>query len=350
MVKIGMAICVTVAFTDFSVATPLSDLTILGKEIFSDPFLSQPVGISCSTCHAPETGYTFSQSGLAAVVNSGSSAGIPPLARNTQTIAYTAALNYSKQKTIFFWDGRADSLSEQAKGPLYAAHEMNVGTPYELCDKLMRRPYASKLLSNIASGKYSCLNSPEDIINIALSALTTFEASSTVNRFSSKFDTYLKGGYTLSPAEQRGFEKFNKSGCQSCHLTQPHNAPLFSDHALHSVNLFNNEPLSALWSKTFGQPFPRELSLSKVDGLSINTVLLKTPTLRNVTKKPFEGFEKQYGHNAITSSLVDFIALHNNSFADKYTNQEKLPSKEAKVLLTRDDIQDIIYFLKSLED
>jgi len=350
MDKIGVAILITVAFTEFSVATPQSDLTTLGKEIFSDPFLSQPVGISCSTCHAPETGYTYSQSGLAAVVNSGSSAAIPPLARNTQTIAYTAALNHSKHKSIFFWDGRADSLSEQAKGPLYSAHEMNVGTPYELCEKLMRRPYASKLLSNIAPRKYSCLDAPEDIINIALNALTAFEVSSTVNRFSSKFDTYLKGEYILSSAEQRGLERFNKAGCQNCHLIQPHNTPLFSDYSLHRVNLLNNEPLSALWNKAFGQPLPREPGLEKVDGLPVDTALFKTPTLRNVTKKPFEGFEKQYGHNAITSSLADFIALHNNLPQEKYMNQEELQSKEARVLLTRDDIEDIIYFLKSLED
>lgn len=349
MIKIGALAITTVAFIDFAVASPLSDLTALGKEIFTDPFLSQPVGISCNTCHAPETGYTYSQSGLAAVVKSGSSAAPPPLVRNTQTIAYTAALNHSKQKPIFFWDGRADSLGEQAKGPLYASHEMNVGTPHELCNKLLRRPYSPKILSSIGPD-YSCQNAPENIINIALNALAEFEVSNTVNRFSSKFDAYLKGESTLTPAEQRGLDKFSKAGCDSCHLMQPQNAPLFSDHSLHKVRLLNNKPLSARWIETFGQPLPRESGSGRTDAPTANTALFKTPTLRNTTKKPFKGFEKLYGYNAITSSLTDFIDLHSNFIFKENTNQEKDNVEATRASLTRNDIEDIIKFLITLED
>ena len=50
-------------------------------------------------------------------------------------------------------------------------------------------------------------------------SISSFEASPAVSAFSSKFDAYLAGAYTLTPDEMAGYELFDgKGNCNSCHL------------------------------------------------------------------------------------------------------------------------------------
>jgi cytochrome c peroxidase len=49
--------------------------------------------------------------------------------------------------------------------------------------------------------------------------LKAFEASANVSAFSSKFDAFLAGSYTLTADEQAGYNLFRgKGNCNSCHL------------------------------------------------------------------------------------------------------------------------------------
>ena len=77
----------------------------LGKVLFFDPRLSSSEQISCASCHDPELGW-----GDGKRVSSGHDRleGI----RNSKPIINVA---FSK---IFFWDGRAATLEEQAKFPI----------------------------------------------------------------------------------------------------------------------------------------------------------------------------------------------------------------------------------------
>jgi cytochrome c peroxidase len=50
-------------------------------------------------------------------------------------------------------------------------------------------------------------------------SISFYESSPRISAFSSKFDAYLKGLYTLTPDEQAGYDLFHgKAGCNTCHL------------------------------------------------------------------------------------------------------------------------------------
>src|ERR1700724_1057969 len=85
----------------------------LGQMLFFDPRLSGSGAISCATCHNPALGWTDAlPKGLGHMGGR--------LGRHTPTILDVA---YGEP---FFWDGRAATLEDQAKGPLTSAAEMNM--------------------------------------------------------------------------------------------------------------------------------------------------------------------------------------------------------------------------------
>src|ERR1700704_704907 len=83
----------------------------LGRQLFFDPRLSADGSVSCATCHDPNKAFTDGKQSAIGIANRKG-------ARNTPTI-----LNAMFNSTMF-WDGRADTLEEQAKQPLVNADEM----------------------------------------------------------------------------------------------------------------------------------------------------------------------------------------------------------------------------------
>src|SRR5688572_14038297 len=101
---------------------PTVERVALGKALFFDPRLSASNAISCASCHNPAFSWG---DGLPKGIGHGSK----PVGRRTPTILNTA---YAE---LLFWDGRAESLEEQALGPIAAPGEMNM--PLEqMIDKL----------------------------------------------------------------------------------------------------------------------------------------------------------------------------------------------------------------------
>src|SRR5437868_4575460 len=83
----------------------------LGRFLYFDKRLSSDQTVACASCHAPEHAFTDR-----APVSTG--IGKQKGGRSAPTVINRA---YS---TLQFWDGRADSLEEQAKGPLANPVEM----------------------------------------------------------------------------------------------------------------------------------------------------------------------------------------------------------------------------------
>lgn len=83
----------------------------LGHGLFFDPGLSGIGDVSCASCHEPTL---FGADGLAR--SEGTEGAI--VGRNSPSV-FNAAL-----KDRQFWDGRAQTLEEQASGPLFAPDEM----------------------------------------------------------------------------------------------------------------------------------------------------------------------------------------------------------------------------------
>ena len=91
---------------------PQSSLKILlGKQLYFDTRLSKDNTISCATCHDPALGW--SDSGPTSTGIRGQKGG-----RRSPPVSNAA---YSP---LQFWDGRAPSLEEQAKGPIQNPIEM----------------------------------------------------------------------------------------------------------------------------------------------------------------------------------------------------------------------------------
>ena len=84
----------------------------LGRYLFFDPLLSGDGSLSCATCHQPALGFG---DGLPRALGRDKR----DLGRAAPSLWNTAFLSH------FFWDARAQSLEEQARGPLYSEREMD---------------------------------------------------------------------------------------------------------------------------------------------------------------------------------------------------------------------------------
>jgi cytochrome c peroxidase len=93
--------------------SPTPEREALGRTLFFDPRLSGSNRTSCASCHNPALSWG---DGLARAVGHANK----PLGRRTPTI-----LNLAWSDSMF-WDGRAESLEEQALGPIQAPGEMNL--------------------------------------------------------------------------------------------------------------------------------------------------------------------------------------------------------------------------------
>lgn len=88
----------------------------LGKMLFFEARLSRDNNLSCASCHNPSFGW---QVPFAKAIGAGGK----PLGRKSPT-----TINHAWGAS-FFWDGRADSLEAQARGPIEAPVEMDLPMP-----------------------------------------------------------------------------------------------------------------------------------------------------------------------------------------------------------------------------
>jgi cytochrome c peroxidase len=109
-----------------------------------------------------------------------------------------------------FWDGRAEDLKQQAKGPVQASVEMN-NTPEMTIKALKSMPGYTALFKKVFSDQPD----PVTFDNVA-EAIEAFEA--TLLTPDSPFDRYLRGkGDALSPVQKEGLKLFMDKGCAACH-------------------------------------------------------------------------------------------------------------------------------------
>lgn len=249
-------------------------------------------------------------------------------------------------RNAFFWDGRSRSLEEQALGPLYSPHEMNIENARALCEKAIGRHYRKQILNLLNLRRINCKMDEIKVQNLLIAALVEFQISPAVNRFSSKFDRYIRNETTLNAVEAQGLHIASERGCFECHSMKPKNAPLFSDFGFHASKFPSNFDLTELWVKLFGNQPEEDLGLSVTTGDFADRGKFKTPTLRNVTKKPFRGFEKVYGHNGAFTSIDALLKLHSTIPVPRPGQTTKEPPQP----LGDNEIVAVIAFLHSLED
>lgn len=169
----------------------------LGAMLFFDPRMSKSGVFSCQSCH------NIGMGGVDALETS-IGHGWPAGPRNSPTML-NAVFNIAQ-----FWDGRADDLAEQAKGPVQAGVEMN-NTPDHLIATLKSMPGYVDAFTQSFPGEAD----PVTFDNFA-HAIEAFEA--TLVTPNARFDQWLTGtDGAMTDQEKRGLQAFMDTGCANCH-------------------------------------------------------------------------------------------------------------------------------------
>ncbi len=169
----------------------------LGKQLFFDPRFSSTGTVSCNSCHNLMAGGEDSRT---------TSMGVHGLAgpRNAPTV-WNSAFH-----SVQFWDGRAASLEEQAKGPVVAQVEMGMRSLDDAISRVRRIPGYAAQFKQVFGGE-----NPVTVDNAAR-AVAAFER--TLITPGSAYDRFSAGDQTAMDEQQkRGMKRFNELGCTGCH-------------------------------------------------------------------------------------------------------------------------------------
>ncbi|MCB4807594.1 cytochrome-c peroxidase [Tamlana sp. 62-3] len=286
----------------------------LGKTLFFDPRLSISGQIACASCHNPELAWTD---------NSTRSFGHDRQtgARNSMTIINSGLAHE------LFWDGRANSLEDQARFP--------IADPVEMNEKL-----------NIAVDKIANINGYKPLFKSAFGsdsvslkriqqAIATFER--TVNSYKTRFDKFVLGDSTkLTNQEVLGLHLFRtKARCINCH-----NTPYFSD------NKFHNDGQTLFGTKN--EDFGRYVVTKNKEDIG----KFRTPTLREISRT---GPWMHHGHFPSLLDVVEFYNLGNPApIQKKYLGTERdslIPNNSPilqKLNLNKEEINALLAFLETL--
>lgn len=169
---------------------------VLGDMLYHDTRLSADNTVSCASCHGLDTGGVDNKQYSEGV--GGQFGGV-----NAPTV-YNAAYNF-----VQFWDGRANTLAEQAAGPPLNPVEMAC----ESFDQIITKLQEDKSFVNAFTEVYPDGLSEANITN----AIQEFEK--TLLTPNSRFDRYLKGDKNAITADElTGYELFKKYDCATCHV------------------------------------------------------------------------------------------------------------------------------------
>lgn len=144
-------------------------------------------------------------------------------ARTTKTAGGNAAsaANIVPQGGLF-WDGRADTLQDQALFPLLDPNEMDGGSPEIVADKLRHASYAQRFVELFGA---RVLDNQRLLIAEAMFAAARYQVEEpSFHSYSSKYDHWLEGKAQLSESELRGLQLFNdpdRANCAGCHPSAP---------------------------------------------------------------------------------------------------------------------------------
>lgn len=291
-------------------------LVALGKKIFFDQRLSEPAGTSCASCHDPAQAF----SGL-----HGSRLGVPLgsrpghyARRSTPSVLYmrfVPKFHYFEDDEApapeprggFFWDGRADSVAELVRQPMFNPDEMNGGTPRLLASKIARAPYVREFRA-----AFHGASTPDAVLRGVGLAIQAYLISDEMTPASSKYDAYVRGQATLTEQERLGLEVFKdrrRGACAGCHRMAETSAnpeeSTFTDYGYDAIALPRNHELP-------GAKDPTAFDLGLCERKSATTPSadqrfcsnFRTPSLRNVAVFP------SYGHNGIYKTLREAVAFY----------------------------------------
>lgn len=288
---------------------PTAETIALGRRLYYDPVLSSDNTISCASCHGPETGFTDRNSFSIGV---GGKKG----ARHSPTVINSA---YNE---VQFWDGRAPSLEEQAKGPI--ANPVEMATTHDAAVARLQADPKYVALFKEAWG------TDKITIDLVVKSIGSFER--TVLCGNSPFDRFYYGHdkKALSASAQRGLKLFmdpKKGDCASCHT-------IGEKYALFTDNKFHNLGIGADINGNLNDLGRFEQTKNDAD-----TGAFKTPTLRGIALRA------PYMHDGSFPKLNDALSHYIGGGNANAHLDKKIHALD---FLTFDERGDILAFMESL--
>lgn len=349
---VAMAVCLP------SQAYSLTPLEELGEFLAFDENLSTPAGQSCASCHHPSAGFADPDSYLPV------SMGIMKHRfgnRNAPTWAYMSFspdFYWDETEEMYiggqFWDGRAANLVEQAKGPFLNILEMNNPNKRHVVTRVEHSDYADLFMEVFGEEAFDNVNMAYDYIAEAIAA---YEASSDVNKFSSKYDYYLAGMVALSDQEMTGLQLFNDPLAGNCAACHPSTAGPYGDQPLFTDFSYDNLGVPKNWDNPFlymPRGFNRD-GANYIDyglGGRLNDPAefgkFKVPTLRNIAVTP------PYMHNGLFATLTEVVDFYNTRDVGDWDAPEVAENVNTDELgnlgLTSEEVDAIVAFMMTLTD
>jgi cytochrome c peroxidase len=278
----------------------------LGWLLFFDKRLSSDHSVSCASCHSPAHGFTDGQA-VSTGINAQKGGRSAPSVINR---VYGA---------LQFWDGRAFSLEDQAKGPIANPIEMtkekDASKAHQACvDCLKQVPGYRKRFNDVFGTENFTID------HVAM-AIATFER--TVLSGNSAVDRFKAGDKdALTESQQRGMKIFfsRNARCDSCH-----------DGAAFTTNQFANIGIG------MDKPNP-DLGRYNVTKKDSDKGAFKTPGLRDIARTA------PYMHDGSLKTLEEVVEHYDKGgVKSQWLHQDIKPLK-----LTVQDKKDLVEFLKGL--
>jgi cytochrome c peroxidase len=283
---------------------PIKTKEDLGKKLFFEKKLSKDNSISCGSCHRPEFAFADTVAFSKGVYNRIGK-------RNTPS-----SMNMASRE-IFFFDGRAATLEEQAVFPIEDHLEMDI-----LIDKAVQKIATDKNYNTLFNKIYKTKPTKSNILD----ALASFQKSLETT---SPFDEYIAGDTSaISASAIRGHKLFidPKNKCFECHFT-----PDFTADEFRNVGLFDGKKLNDSGRYAITKN-PNDIGKFKVPGL------------RNVA------ITAPYMHNGMFKTLEEVVDYYNNPYltVSQPINIDTLLLQPLH--LTEENKKDLVSFLKTLTD
>lgn len=313
-----------------------SEKISLGQKLFFERRLSVDGTVSCSTCHDPQLAFTDRKP---------LSVGIKGRLgqRNAPTI-----LNALYNKTQF-WDGRVNTLEEQAANPIVNAFEMGHPTLDTAVAQIASVEEYQQAFQRVFGRPP---NGPD-----LLRAIASYER--TQLSFDSPFDRFIAGdNNAIDASAKRGWELFNtQARCNKCHaLTDTQrDVTVFTDNDFHNIGIgIIRHNVVALARQA--EQLIKSGDTAAIDRAAIQTDMsalgrflitkkdkdiasFKTPDIRNVL------VTGPYFHDGSQETLWDVIDHYNkgDGLQNPYLDEDIQP-----LALTETDIDDLVAFMASL--
>ena len=290
----------------------------LGRHLFYDPILSADSTMSCSSCHLPSGSFTD---------NKKVSAGIDGIPGKRSSMSL---MNVGYFYTGLFWDGRVNTLEEQALLP--------VEDPIELHDTWQNVEEKLKndvLYPELFRKAFGISNSDEITKELAVKAIAQFERI--LISTGSKYDKVVAGVDGFSDEELLGFDLFFDENtdvpdaeCGHCHAPPLFTSGEYFNNGIDSVSDVSKESLLEFLDPGLGAVTLDTLDYGK----------FRSPTLRNVE------FTAPYMHDGRFSTLREVLD-HYNSGGHPARN---LDQNVKPLGLNEEELQALEAFIKTLSE